>query len=159
MSIRSLQIIVFSTALLFGFSEIQAQNSTDCSKYMESNCNQHRGCLWRSDTKAGCVGGTGVPIDCGGTLGFADQKTCESVKPAPGSCHWSTVCSGKDPSCSWKVDQNNCEQQKGCTWGEKRCVGSFYCSMLVDKTNCQNQTKNGCNWQEKGVGTCTARSK
>jgi hypothetical protein len=94
-----------------------------------------------------CTGGPTV-FDCADCQSVACTSACLGCTTSDGG-----ACASVVASCSLEVNEPDCVQQPGCSWGTPACFGTVLdCDAFVAQPPCVGHP--GCQWVSGGSGAC-----
>ena len=109
-------------------------------------------------TGAGALGGGLSPGKrCAGNAEPCAEFEFSQTQCQASGCHFSAVCEGSSPPCSFESSQGACIEIPGCTWSGSACTGTATpCSSFTTQTMCQTSFE--CFWEGNCAGTPPACS-
>jgi len=109
-------------------------------------------------TGAGALGGGLSPGKrCGGTAESCSAFGFNQTQCQASGCHFSAICEGSSPQCSFESSQFSCTEIPGCTWSGSACTGTpTPCASFTSQAMCQTSFE--CFWEGMCTGTPPACS-
>jgi hypothetical protein len=102
-------------------------------------------------------GGLSPGKRCGGTPEPCGEFEFSQTQCQASGCHFSAICEGGSPSCSFESSQGLCSEIPGCTWSGSACTGTATpCASFTTQSTCQTSFE--CFWEGNCTGTPPACS-